>query len=245
MSYSYPHPAPWNGKDLKGEYHVTVKIDGVRMLRDECGNPVSRNGKPLFNLEHVPQEISDAEIFYGDWESSITHVRSSVTDVGPVDADHVFSLFPTVDERLDLGYITNPTAPEIKAILQIVIDDGKEGLVLRQTDGKKLLKVKPKETFDVSVNAMIMGTGKHAGRMGALLTPRGKVGTGFTDKQRQEWYDWFMKQDCIVYNEMAEKPTEYHLTAHCETPIIEVDCWELTSGGKFRHPRYIRLREDK
>jgi DNA ligase-1 len=81
--------------------------------------------------------------------------------------------------------------------------------------------------------------------MGALLTPRGKVGTGFTDKQREEWYEWFMTQPCGIYDEAGEKPTRFELLADGAAPTIEVDCWELTKDGKFRHPRYIRLREDK
>lgn len=246
MSYSYPHPVPWTGKDLKGTWHFTIKIDGVRMLRDAEGKPISRNGKPLYNLEHVPVEIQDAEIYYGDWETSISHVRSSVTDVGPVHADNVFSLFPAVDKRLDLGLVIDPTSDDINKVLELVLAEGYEGLVIREIGGKgKLYKVKPHETYDVQVTGMIMGTGKHEGRMGALYTPMGKVGTGFTDKQREEWYEWFTTQPCVIHDELSEKPTRLMLWTGAETRTIEVECWELTKDDKFRHPRYIRLREDK
>lgn len=234
--YSYPHPKPWTGKDLKGTWQVTLKIDGVRMLRDANGYPVSRNGKPLYNLENIPAEITDAEIFYGDWETSISHCRSSVTDVGKVTMEHVYSLFPTVDPRLDLGNITDPTADEINTILKEVLKDGHEGLVLRELEGKeRLFKVKPHETYDVRVTGMVEGTGKHAGRMGALITPMGNVGTGFTDKDREWW--WEQGSKCLE---------AYDLGIEGAAPItIEVECWELTKDGKFRHPRFIRVREDK
>ncbi|WJJ54328.1 hypothetical protein [Vibrio phage JPW] len=226
--YNYPHPVPWTGKDLKGAWQFTIKIDGVRMLRDEAGNPISRNGKPLYNLENVPEEISDAEIYYGSWEESISHCRSRVTAVGSVDGEHVYSLFPVVDKRLDLGIYINPTAEDINTALSLVLAEGHEGLVLREIDGKgKLYKVKPNETYDVEVIGMVEGTGKHRGRMGALLTPMGNVGTGFTDKEREWWWS--------QYPSFESTPRK----------IIEVECWELTKSGQFRHPRYIRLREDK
>lgn len=226
--YNYPHPVPWKGNDLTGVWRFTIKIDGVRMLRDAVGNPISRNGKPLYNLEHVPKEIQDAEIYYGDWETSISHVRSSVTDVGPVSAECVYSLFPDVDSRLNLGVHINPTAEGINKALSEVLKAGYEGLVLREVGGKgRLYKVKPRETYDVEVIGMVQGTGKHEGRMGALITPMGKVGTGFTDIEREWWWSHY--------------PSSYT----DKLPVIEVDCWELTKSGQFRHPRYIRLREDK
>lgn len=226
--YNYPHPVPWKGKDLKGAWQFTIKVDGVRMLRDEAGNPVSRNGKPLYNLENVPKEITDAEIYYGSWEESVSHCRSSVTDVGPVDIKHVYSLFPVIDKRLDLGIYINPTADQINEALRLVLEAGHEGLVIREIDGKgTLYKVKPHETYDVEVIGIVGGTGKHAGRMGALLTPMGKVGTGFTDKEREWWW------------------SQYPSFESTKPKIIEVECWELTSSGQFRHPRYVRLREDK
>ena len=56
-------PKPWKGNDLKGEWVSTYKLDGVRMLRDEDGKPVSRSDKPLYNLDHISLDITDAEIF--------------------------------------------------------------------------------------------------------------------------------------------------------------------------------------
>lgn len=244
--HSYPHPTPWKGNDLRGVYLMTIKIDGVRMLRDDEGNPVSRNGKPLYNLEDVPEWITDAEIYYGNWEDSIHHVRSSKSEVGKVDIEHVYPLFPEADARLRLGYFVDPTAEQINAALEEVVAAGYEGMVLREMDGKgKLFKVKPKETYDVSVTGMIEGTGKHKGRMGALLTSKGKVGTGFTDEERERWWEFFMGCPCTIIDDISETPTQYLLLAHAPTPTIEVECWELTKGGKFRHPRYIRTRVDK
>lgn len=213
---------PWNGKSLSGIWEVTLKIDGARMLRDSEGNPVSRAGKPLYNLSHIPKEITDAEVFYKDWESSMSLVRSSVNG-SPVPLEYVYSLDP-LDPRLDLGELEDPTENTIQKLMQTKVDEGYEGLILRQ--GSRWLKVKPKKTADVFVTGFQPGTGKHEGRMGALLTDYGKVGTGFSDALRIHW-------------QMA------HDGGSAVGQLIEVEFMEWTEGKKFRHPRFLRVRNDK
>jgi DNA ligase-1 len=87
------------------------------------------------------------------------------------------------------------------------------------------MKMKQKLTFDCRVIDIQPGTGKHTGRMGALIIDLDgvtfKVGTGFTDIQRAELY----RLDIIGQ-------------------IIEVEGMELTELGRVRHPRFIRVRED-
>lgn len=217
---------PWKGNDLEGTWEITLKIDGARMLRDAEGNPVSRAGKPLYNLEHISKEITDAEIFDKDWETSMSLVRSSVNGT-PVPSDKVYSLDP-LDPRLHLGYFNNhATASEITKMMETQVSLGYEGLILRQ--GNKWLKVKPKETADVYVTGFQAGTGKHEGRCGALLTNYGNVGTGFSDEQRSWWQLMF----------------DLHGMEWLTKQLIEVEYMEMTSGNKFRHPRFIRIREDK
>ena len=216
---------PWNGKDLKGTWEVTLKIDGARMLRDSEGTPVSRAGKPLYNLEDIPEEITDAEIFDTNWETSMGLVRSSKNG-SPVSLDKVFSLDP-LDSRLFLGVVTDPTAEILKRFLQQKVNEGYEGLILRQ--GDRWLKVKPKDTADIFVTGYQAGTGKHEGRMGALLTDCGNIGTGFSDDDREWWQ--------LMY--------DLHGLQWLTRQLIEVEYMELTPAGKFRHPRFIRIRDDK
>lgn len=209
----------WNGKDLEGEWEVTLKIDGVRMLRDADGNPVSRAGKPLHNLEGIDDAKTDAEIFLKDWETSVSMVR---TLDGPlVKNSWAYSLDP-LDERLNLFVATDPSSEQINNWLDVWVTKGFEGLILRQ--GDTWLKVKSSETHDVGVISMVEGTGKYVGKMGALMTPMGKVGTGFTDADRE----WFWNH-----------PLDEH------SLIIEVECMSVTKNGKFRHARFKRVRWDK
>ena len=213
---NYPHPKPWNGKDLKGIWDIGIKIDGARMLRCPKGNPVSRAGKPLYNLDHIDSSIGDAEIYKDNWESSMSLVRSSVNG-SPVKPEYVYQLWPVLDERLVLGTYENPTTEFLMTLMEAQVSQGYEGLIIRQ--GTKYYKVKPKDTADVRITGVQPGTGKHIGRMGALLTKYGKVGTGFTDAEREETWEI--------------------------GSIIEAEYMEMTKANKMRHPRFLRRREDK
>ncbi len=189
------------------------------MLRDEAGRPVSRAGKPLHNLQNIPAHITDAEIFLGNWEETVSAVRTHGGE--PVSADAAYSLDP-LDERLIIDEVEDPAEETILQLLATVVNQGHEGLVLRQ--GDRWFKVKPAETFDVRVTGFIEGKGKHAGRLGLFTTDMGNVGTGFTDFQREQYWD--------IRDELVGA-------------IIEVECMSLTPAGKFRHPRFVRFRWDK
>jgi len=211
----------WNGEDLTGVWDFSIKIDGVRAIRTEDGW-VSRNNKPLYNLEHLPKHLTDVEIFKNDWSTTISMVRTK--DAKPVHPKYAHSLYP-IDSSLLLadGPFTDPTKEFIEFVLRRTLVSGYEGLVLRQ--GDTWLKVKPVETYDVKVIGAKEGKGKNANKLGAFLTDMGNVGTGFTDKQRQDYWRRYQ-----------------HLN---EDITIEVECMELTPDGKFRHPRFVRVRWDK
>ena len=208
----------WDGKDLQGYWLITRKIDGVQAIVTP-EKVVSRANKPLYNLEWLKDAPGTYEIFRKDWATSVSLVRTqSPTDANRQDA---YRLYP-VDKRLVYGMYHSPAAVRINALMQDAISEGYEGLVLHPDNGSDPLKVKPSQSHDVLVTGLIEGEGKHKGRLGAFMTPMGKVGTGFTDQERQ--YFWNTKD-----------------------PIgtIEVECMGLTPAGKFRHPRFIRVRFDK
>lgn len=213
---------PNKGKDLKGLWQITLKIDGARMHRDSKGNPVSRAGKPLYNLDHIDKEITDAEVYDIDWETSMSLVRTSVNGK-PVPREKVYSLDP-LDARLDLGTFKDPDHAFLQRLMESKVDEGYEGLIVRQ--GNKWLKYKPSDSADVKVTGFQAGTGKHEGRMGALLTNYGKLGTGFDDKQREMFQEMFDKGELIGI-------------------LVECQFMEWTKNGKMRHPVFVRIRDDK
>lgn len=211
---------------VDASWSVSLKIDGVQAIRSN-GTWTSRAGKPLYNL---PTDVSDGiyEVYLGDWASSVSAVRTQ--DSEPISAVHLFQLYPHLDNRLKYCMARDP----IPFLFGEVKDRGYEGLILRGPDGT-LLKVKDKVTYDVPVIGYQPGTGKHMGRMGALITPMGKVGTGFSDKDREWWADtWHRNFSQLQVGVSIEQPL-----------IIEVEAMELTPDGKFRHPRFVRLRPDK
>lgn len=210
----------WNEQDLKGTWHFTYKIDGVRAHWDASSNTwKSRANKPLYNLP-TPKEGNIFEVYLGSFKETIKQTRSKTKNfLIPLEA--LYRLDP-IDPRLDMYHINNPSKELIKEYLNIVNKLGYEGLVLRQKN--TWLKIKPTETYDVPILSFIEGKGKHINRLGAIITPMGKVGTGFTDEERID-----------IWNKKEE------LT----NTTIEASCMQLTEEGKFRHPRFIRLRPDK
>jgi DNA ligase 1 len=86
---------------------------------------------------------------------------------------------------------------ELKKRLKQVVKNGGEGLMLHRADAQyetgrsaNLLKLKPYFDAEAKVIAHTEGKGKYAGKLGALIveTPEGirfKLGTGFSDKQRE------------------------------------------------------------
>lgn len=207
-------PKAFKGKSLKGEWVVSYKYDGVRCLIKD-GQALSRNNKPLYNL--TGNADGDYEVFLGSLEESVSAVRTH--NGAHIPADKLYSIDP-IDDRLYISTATNPTAEWIFALMNQVVAEGHEGLVLRQ--GDKLLKVKPKENYDVVIRDIEEGKKKNTGKLGAFVTDRGNVGSGLTDIQRNELFDRSLIGS-----------------------TIEVECMKLTPAGMFRHPVFVRLRFDK
>ena len=193
---------------------VTYKIDGVRAVYDN-GSPTSRAGKMLYNLPTMKD--GHYEVFTGSFKDTIQKTRTHNLDTIP--ADQLYSLSP-IDARLVVGTYIELSSDLALELMSQAQELGYEGLVIF-TD-KYMYKVKPEETFDVVVTGVIPGAGKHLGRMGALTTEMGDVGTGFTYIEREQFTEEFMVNQ-----------------------TIEVSCMMLTPDGKFRHARFCRLREDK
>lgn len=232
--YDIPQPKLWDGKDLKGIWEVTYKIDGVRALWIPGIGWRSRAGKPLYNIPepYVGGTRMDCECFLGSLKDSVRAVRTQhlKPDTPQVRWEHLYRLFPLVDKRLYHGTLQDPTADQITQLMRWANGQGYEGLVVRSMNlpvgaPPVCYKVKPSDTYDVKVTGYVEGVGKHAGRLGALETTMGDVGTGFTDAEREAL--WSRRHDDLL------------------ALTIEVECMQLTPDGKFRHARFIRERFDK
>ncbi len=196
---------------------VTIKIDGVQAIKKD-GMIVSRNGKPLYNIPDFDGER--AEIFTGSFKDTISKVKSKNKTYN-INQEEIFKLAPEVDKRLIIA-TTSVDVLDVSEYMEDVLAQGHEGLVLTDLDTGKQYKVKKTYTEDVKIDSLIEGKGRLVGKLGAFMTSIGKVGTGFTDKEREEYFN----EDLIG-------------------TYIEVEGMEKLPSGKMRHPRFIRMREDK
>lgn len=213
----YTKAVYYNDEVLTGDWSIFIKLDGVRALRLQDGTVVSRNSKPLHNLNHL--NFNDAEIFSKDWETSVSLVRSQ--SYQKITQDMVYNLDP-VDARLFLGVERAPTAEMLYAKMEEMLSIGHEGLIIRK--GKKWLKVVPKLYADVRVIGYKEGTGKNKGMLGSVLTKYGSIGSGFTDAQRVKL--WNIKEKL-------------------NGKILQAGYREITKGGKLRFPSFEHWRLDK
>lgn len=193
----------YKNQPIRDDMVITLKLDGVMGIQTDKGW-ISRAGKPLYNIPKI-EGIDVAEIFIKDFNTSISAVHTLERE--QIQQEAIYSLFPNIDPRLLI---------EDKSL---TIPKGAEGLIIRDDLNRIYYKVKIVDTMDIEVIDITPGTGKHKGRIGALITSRGKVGTGLKDADRE-------RQDLIG-------------------KIIEVEYMELTYDGKFRHPRLIAIRDDK
>lgn len=138
------------------------------------------------------------------------------------------------------------------------IEDGAEGIVLKKADGiyecgkRKWIKIKDKDTVDVYVIGLTKGSGKRASTFGSILlaekaddgelTFKGKC-SGFSDVELEFIYKTIMDMDDAVYPDL-DLPTN-SIKVVAPTMMVEVEYMELTEDGMFRHPRFIRIRDDK
>jgi len=127
------------------------------------------------------------------------------------------------------------SSKDLREHMERMLEEGFEGQMLRTMDGKYEHRrtralLKHKRTFEAegTVVGVVPGKGKHEGRMGALevVGRRGvaewrcKVGTGFTDEERERGEEWWMHRTIVVTYQ------------------------ELTKYGVPRFPRYSREREE-
>lgn len=222
---TFNNPRSWNGSALAGDWAVSFKVDGVRAIWRDNGW-ISRANKPLYNIPPWRHgEARDCEVFVNNFRDTIraTRTRCLKQDTPSIRRQHLYGLAP-LDPRLHWGTLTDPTPAHIRAQLKRANERGYEGLVLRQ--GDDWIKVKASETHDVLITGFSEGTGKHRGRLGFVTTTRGAVGAGFTDAEREIL--WAEAQSGLLVGQ-----------------VIEVTCMQLTAGGNFRHPVFVRMRPDK
>ena len=150
---------------------------------------------------------------------------------------------------------------DVASALAKVRERGLEGLILKAPGSRyekgrsrEWLKLKAQATQELAVIGWTPGKGNASGSLGALLLAvadgkggyefAGKVGTGFTSKQRVEL------QKLLAKDERPDSPARGAprlRDAHWVEPrlVAQVRFTEWTSEGKLRHPAFQGIRADK
>lgn len=159
--------------------------------------------------------VWDGEIISEDFQQLMhrTHAEEGKNDDIPVE----FVIFDilTLDEwkagksdrpynvrkQQDKDYAIATCESDLYAYYQEALKNGYEGVMIKNLESPYIsgrsnywLKLKPTDTADLYIMGFEEGKGKHKGKLGALLCEYGKVkakvGTGFTDAQRERmWAD--------------------------------------------------------
>jgi bifunctional non-homologous end joining protein LigD len=158
-------------------------------------------------------------------------------------------------------YRLSRTIDDGKAFFDAVKGLGMEGIMAKRRGSRYAvgertdawLKIKVRSTADCVVIGYTEGEGKTRASFGALhlaeettggLVYRGRVGSGFTEKQRKDIrkaLDTLPPLEASVRN----KPSEKDGTWVAPGLTCEIKYNELTRGGVYRAPVFLRLRPDK
>ncbi len=148
-------------------------------------------------------------------------------------------LVASPDEPLYLNVVERHEVPanfeDIMALHHKFVQEGYEGAMVKTVDAPyrfgrsyDVMKVKEFHDVDLPIIGLEEGTGRHAGRLGAVkINFNGiivKVGSGFSDEQREQ-----------VWNDQMSFLGR----------IIEVRYQEVTPDGSLRFPTFVCFRNDR
>lgn len=240
----------WNGEPV---VYATDKYDGHGMIlaKDDIGTCSLRSSKRAWHpdqnnwyrnfIRHAPNRTKlHVEVFVerGEATDVVHHLVRDLdismrvtgievwagTDMCRADLHSVETLC------LSIGLQSASCQPWLRSVdyADLAIHRKIEGFVLKTYSyvPNRMYKVKPVLTVDLIISGFVDGNGKYAGLVGAITCTDGegkevcKV-SGMTDKVR-------------IMLEMGDIGR-----------VIEVAYQKVTNGGKLRHPRFKRFRDDK
>jgi DNA ligase-1 len=189
---------------------------------------------------HVFDVLPLADFQRGHWNAQLSN-RIALLEAMQAAFDKMpnAGLLPHLQVDLDTGEGKN----QLERYAKDMVNAGFEGIMIKNLDAPYLckrstdwMKYKPVHDYDLTVIGVEPGTGKNKGRMGALVcegVDDGKhivvnVGSGFTDVERQEYWD---NRDDVVGR----------------SAVVIADAITLNQSGTYslRFPRFKSFRYDK
>lgn len=246
-----------NGKVYENFYIFDPAIDHIcRFISERNGGiwPITIDGEVSSKDKDFQKQMTQVRRLN---EADPSIFVFDAFDIAYPDTDHLSEV--TLEERLGVlrqaigdgldgvrylehvDFEEGTTLQDILDLADKLCDQGEEGIVVK--DKKSLYqtgrtwewtKVKKFYTEDLPVVGKEEGTGKHKGRLGALIVERYlgqdensddayaqvRVGSGYTDEERDQFWS---------------SPPK----------LIEVKYQNVTKDGSLRFPVFIRVREDK
>jgi len=161
------------------------------------------------------------------------------------------------DERVHLTQVVDATGV---AYFNAVKEMGLEGIVGKEKRSTYQMgrrspfwqKIKAISTQYCVVGGFTLGTGNIAGLLGALrlgvyegeyLRYAGKVGTGFTDRQRREILD-LLRPTVVKHSPFTPDPRIRDIVFVEPRYVVEVAYLEWTREGRLRHTSFRGFRPD-
>ena len=215
-------PSNIEGLSSKEQYKAVSKI-----LRKKGTKDPSAIKYHIFDM--VQNEEFDAE------ESTLTYeTRRTLLDIY-VKENNCQVVVPVI-RKVDLSKEEDNI--ELGNMLRQALDEGREGLMLNKCDAfynhkrsRAIFKMKGVLSCDLLVLDVEEGTGKNANKLGAIICQYKdgnvvKVGTGFSDEQRE----FFWNNNDKIVGKVVE--------------VIYTEETENQDGGKsLRFPRFFELRD--
>jgi len=254
----------------RGNFVIEPKYDGLRciaMVDEGAVTLLSRNGKEFTSSDHLKDSILklgrngvfDGELTSGNFNSSVSAVKrkseqndSTVYNIfdyldpdewkTPVNSwrQRRFKLTEMFRAGTPSGLVLTPAydlsseADAFKYYNQF-LNLGYEGGIVKNARGiyrfsrhRDWMKLKETNDADLRVESLVEGEGKYRGMLGAAIVfynnKRVSVGSGFSDEQRE----LFWQNSNLILKK-----------------VIEIHYHQVTPEGSLRHPRFIKIREDK
>jgi DNA ligase-1 len=255
-----------NGKQFENFGHIEeqVRTNWVKMVRkaatsnlsmgfvldgEVIGNSFQELMRQVRRKTDVQAEDSVYNVFdiipldafrEGHWNAQLEKRITILDDMRSViDTMPNVELLPHIMVDLD----TAAGRDQLERYAQDNVKAGFEGIMIKEMGAPYIckrstdwMKWKPVCDFDLTVIGIEEGTGKHEGRMGALVCcgiDDGKeisvnVGSGYTDEERQSYWD---NKDSVIGR----------------TAVVMADAVTQNQDGTYslRFPRFVRFRDDK
>jgi DNA ligase-1 len=223
-----------NGFVLDGEVIGTTFQELMRQARRKSDVQADDSVFNVFDI--IPLE----DFRRGHWNAQLTKRIKLLDSIRPV-----IDEMPNVEllSHIMVDLDTAAGKDQFHRYCKDMVNQGFEGVMIKNIDSPYVckrstdwMKYKPVVDFDLTVIGVEEGTGKHAGRMGALVCEGidddkhivVNVGSGYTDEERQSYWD---NKNAIIG----------------KTSVVMADAITQNQNGSYslRFPRFKTFREDK